>query len=285
VEVLLGSSFTTVVASDTVARDWQLATQGVTLFLVVPAGTPLASLNLSAAVAAGNSSNRGVVLRVAGVLPGAVALQQSIEASQMQRAADAGGQFLPVLMSAGSADGVQPLGAIAVPVRGINRVVIPALRSGSSAAHAAATSNWTGFAAAGRLGSQGFVQDPGLTAALTLVQLAADGVTPAVNGTQQVLSGNWSSSQQGYVLAFRCPVAAAYWLELSLTAMHSNNSISQVRGPLWARDDDLRQEPFLVSSHTWCCACCCCTHIEACNPCSSGHMQDGSPELHAPWPY
>jgi hypothetical protein len=235
-EVMPGTSFTTVLAPDKVARDKQLNTQGVTLFLLVPAGTPAASLDLSAAVAAGNSSNSSVVIKVAGVLPDAVALQQSVAAAQMQRAADAAAQFLPVLISAGYADNVEPMGAIAVPVKGVNQMVIPALRSNSAAANAAATSNWTWFAAAGRLGLQGFVQDPGMTATLTLVQLAADNVTPAVNGTQQVLSGNWSSSQQGYVLAFRCPVVATYSLDLNLTATYSNGTITQVRGTLYVHE-------------------------------------------------
>jgi hypothetical protein len=226
-DILPGTSFTTRLAPDTVARDWQLATQGTTLFLLVPAGTSPASLDLSAAVAAGNSSSRGVVIRVAGVLPEAVALQQSLAAAQLQRAADAAPQFLPVTISAGIADGILPMAAVPVPVRGINQVVIPALRSGSAAADAAAASNWTWFAAAGRLGSQGFFQDPGLTTTLTLVQLAADNMTPEVNGTQQVLSGNWSSTQQGYVLAFRCPVVATYRLDLNLTARHSKCTISQ----------------------------------------------------------
>jgi hypothetical protein len=246
------ASFTRVLAPDKVARDWVLTTQGETLFLMVPAGTPAASLDLKAAVAVGNgNSNRSVVLKVEGVLPSAVALQESISAAQLQRAAETAAQFLPVLISAGIADNVQPIGAIAVPIRGVNQVVIPALRSSSAAASAAAAANWTWFAAAGRLGSQGFVRDPGMTAVMTLVQLAADNTTPAVNGTQQVLAGNWSSTQQGYVLAFSCPMAATYWLELSFTATYSNGSIAQVRGGLFVFHVGDTGAPAVVCAYSW----------------------------------
>jgi hypothetical protein len=202
---------------------WQLPVLGNITFRLVPAGTTPAM-----AMASPASSNTSVMLAVPGVQLNTIDMQLSVNATHLQRASDATRQPVQAVIAASVNDTLPP-GAMPVPVAGINLLLVPPLRSGSGAALAAAAGNFSWFAAAGQLAFAGFTANPGPRLQMTFVQLAAD-LTPVVN-TTQLLNGSWSSSQQAYVLGFRCPSRGAYQATLNFT--HTvNGTTLQVRGTL-----------------------------------------------------
>lgn len=201
---------------------WQLPVLGNITFRLVPAGTtPAAAMATPPA-----SSNASVVLAVQGVQPGTIDMQLSINATHLQRASDAIRQPVQAVIAAAANDTLPP-GAMPVPVAGVNLLYVPPLRSGSGAALAAAAGNFSWFAASGQLAVGGFTANPGLRIQMTFVQLAPD-LTRMIN-TTQLLNGSWSSTQQAYVLGFRCPSQAAYQAFLNFTHTVAGYTTLQVR--------------------------------------------------------
>lgn len=211
---------------------WTLPILGQLSFQLVRAGT-------APQVTPTNSSAQAQLL-VDSVMLGLVDVDNSLNATHLQRYAEAGRSPVQAVINA-SVNDTSPPGTIPVPVGGVNLLYIPALRSGSTAAGLVAVGNYSWFATPGQVGGSGFVRNPGLNLTMLLVQLAANG--SALSATQQTLNGSWSSSQQAYLVGFKCGTSALYRAQLQLA--HSNGSATlQVR-------------------HMWGCSWCSCSSLRA----------------------
>jgi hypothetical protein len=215
--VIKGADFMANIDPLTVEYPWTLPVLGRLSFQLVAAGT-------GPSVTPTNSSAQ-VQLLVDNVSSGQVDVDGSLNATHLQRHAEAGRTPIQAVVDA-SVNDTSPPGSIPVPVGGVNVMYIPVLRAGSTAAGLVAAGNYSWFTTPSQVRGSGFVRNPGLNVTLRLVQLAGDG--SALPATQQVLNGSWSSSQQAYLVGFKCGASALYSAQLQLA--HSSASATlQVR--------------------------------------------------------